>query len=47
MAPYAHRDERAAADDAGAPTFNSPHKAGRTAANLIRLWRMRRARGQT
>jgi len=41
MAPYAHRDERAAADDAGAPTFNSPHKAGRTAANLIRLWRLR------
>ena len=41
MAPYAHLDERAAADDAGAPTFNSPHKAGRTAANLIRLWRLR------
>jgi acyl-CoA synthetase (NDP forming) len=40
MAPYAHHDERAAADDAGAPTFNSPHKAGRTAANLIRLWRL-------
>jgi len=41
MAPYAHRDERVAADNAGAPTFNSPHKAGRTAANMIRLWRLR------
>jgi acetyltransferase len=41
MAPYAHFDERAAADDAGAPTFNSPHKAGRTIANMVRWWRMK------
>jgi acyl-CoA synthetase (NDP forming) len=45
MAPYAHREERVAADDAGAPTFNSPHKAGRTAANMIRLWRLRNGPG--
>lgn len=41
MAPYAHFEERAAADAAGAPTFNSPHKAGRTIANMIRWWRMK------
>ncbi len=36
--------ELAEADAAGAPTFNSPHKAGKTIANLIRLWRMRQGR---
>jgi acetyltransferase len=41
MAPYAHFEERAAADEAGAPTFNSPHKAGRTIANMIRWWKMK------
>ncbi len=33
------------ADEAGTPTFNTPHKAGRTIANLIRLWRLRQGRG--
>ena len=37
--------ELANADAAGTPTFNSPHKAGKTIANLIRLWRMRQGRG--
>jgi acyl-CoA synthetase (NDP forming) len=44
MAPFIHRDELVAADEAGAPTFNNPHKAGRTIANLITLWRMRNRR---
>jgi acyl-CoA synthetase (NDP forming) len=37
--------ELANADAAGLPSFNSPHKAGKTIANLIRLWRMRQGRG--
>ncbi|MBN2223814.1 MAG: CoA-binding protein [Deltaproteobacteria bacterium] len=37
--------ELSEADDAGTPTFNSPHKAGKTIANLIRLWRMRQGMG--
>ena len=41
MAPYLHFEERAAADDAGAPTFNSPHKAGKAIANMIRWWGMK------
>ena len=34
-------EELRIADEAGAPTFNTPHKAGRTIVNLIRFWRMR------
>ncbi len=41
MAPYLHFEERAAADDAGAPTFNSPHKAGKAIVNMIRWWQMK------
>lgn len=37
--------ELANADAAGLPSFNSPHKAGKTIANLIRLWKMRQGRG--
>jgi acetyl-CoA synthetase (ADP-forming) len=37
--------ELAEADEAGTPTFNSPHKAGKTIANLIRLRRLRQGRG--
>ncbi len=40
MAPYLHRKELCEADDAGAPTFNTPHRAGRTIVNLIRLWKL-------
>jgi acetyl-CoA synthetase (ADP-forming) len=36
--------ELAHADDAGVPSFNSPHKAGKAIANLIRLARMRQGR---
>ena len=36
--------ELANADAAGVPTFNSPHKAGKAIANLIRLRRLRQGR---
>jgi acyl-CoA synthetase (NDP forming) len=41
ITPHLNKQELMWADECGTPAFNSPHKAGKTLVNLIRLWQLR------